>query len=172
MAADPVHQVGPVQMMHSLQGTRRVLQEQAARIAQNEKTTTVANISGALQPVADEGSRHTLRSMVLDVQSAARAFDERSQVVLERAQAGADACKKVDSQSLAVPTHGPLSSFDSRSWLACFVEFCFGDCAPNLDRDRPMLFEQVLLMFIASPSGQPAGLYASARMRSFREHIP
>ena len=109
---------------------------------------------------------------MLEVQTAARSFDERSQVVLERAQAGADACKMVCPQSLAVPTQGPLSSFDSRSWSACYVEFWFGDCAPNLDRDRPMLFEQVLLIIIASPSGHPADLYASARMRNFREDIP
>ena len=86
-----------------------------------------------------------MRSMVLDVQSAARSFDERAQVVLERAQAGADACRAVGPQSLSVPTQKPLSSFDSRSWPACFIEFWFGDGAPSLERDRPMLFEQVFL---------------------------
>ena len=120
------------------------LQEQAARTAKNEKTPTVADSSGALQPVADEGGRHTLRSMVLDVQSAARGFDERSQLVLEKAQAGADACRMVGPQSLSVPTQSPLSSFDSRSWPACYTEFWFGDGAPHLERERPMLFEQVL----------------------------
>ena len=44
----------------------------------------------ARQAVADGGGRHTSRSMALDVQSAARSFDERTQVVLETAQAGAD----------------------------------------------------------------------------------
>ena len=124
-------------------GTLQALQQQAARIAQNEKTPTVADSSGALQPVPDEGGRHTMRSMVLDVQSAARAFDERSQVVLEQAQAGADTCRMVGPQALSVPTQSPLSSFDSRSWPACYVEFWFGDGAPNLERERPMLFEQV-----------------------------
>ena len=91
VAVDPVHHAGPGQMMQALQGTLGALKEQAARIAKNEKAPTVANINGALQPVADEGGRHTLRNMVLDVQSAARGFDERSQVVLEKAQAGAEA---------------------------------------------------------------------------------
>ena len=90
VAVDPVHHVGPARMMHSLQGTLQALQEQAAHIAKNEKTPTVADSNGALQPVADEGGRHTMRSMVLDVQSAAPSFDERSQVELEKAQAGAD----------------------------------------------------------------------------------
>ena len=40
-------------------------------------------------------------------------------------------------------TEKPLDSFDCRTWPASFVEFWFGDGAPNLDRQRPMLFEQV-----------------------------
>ena len=92
-----------------------------------------------------------MKSMVLDVQAAARSLDERSGAELEKAQAGADACRIVDPQSLAVPTQGPMSSFDSRSWPACFVEFWFGDCAPNLQRDRPMLFEQVFVIITVSP---------------------
>ena len=143
VAVDPVHHVGPVRMMQALQGTLEALQEQAARIAKNETIPTVADSSGDLQPVADEGGRHTMRSMVLDVQSAARSFDERAQVVLKRAQAGADTCRAVGPHSLSVPTQKPLSSFDSRSWPACYTEFWFGDGAPNLERERPMLFEQV-----------------------------
>ena len=143
VAVDPVHHVGPVRMMQALQGTLEALTEQASRIAKNETIPTVADSSGALQPVADEGGRHTMRSMVLDVQSAARSFDERAQVVLETAQAGADTCRVVGPQSLSVPTQRPLSSFDSRSWPACYTEFWFGDGAPNLERERPMLFEQV-----------------------------
>ena len=143
VAVDPVHHVGPVRMMQALQGTLEALPEQAARIAKTDKTPTVADSSGALQPVADEGGSHTMRSMVLDVQSAVPSFYERSQVELEKAQAGADTCRMVGPQSLSVPTQSPLSSFDSRSWPACYVEFWFGDGAPNLERERPMLFEQV-----------------------------
>ena len=138
--------------MQALQGTLGALQEQAARIAKNEATPTVADSSGALQPVADEGGRHTMRSMVLDVQSAARSFDERAQVALERAQAGADACRAVGPHSLSVPTQKPLSCFDNRSWPACYTEFWFGDGAPNLERERPMLFEQVLSFTSTTPT--------------------
>ena len=143
VAVDPVHHVGPVRMMQALQGTLQALHEQAARIARNEKTPTVADSNGALQPVADEGGRHAMSSMVLDVQSAARTFDERAKVVMEQAHAGADACRVVGPQSLSVPTQRPLSSYVSRSWPACYTEFWFGDGAPNLERERPMLFEQV-----------------------------
>ena len=143
VAVDPVHHVGQVRMMQALQGTLEALQEQAARIAKNEETPTVADSSGALQPVADEGGRHTMRSMVLDLQSAARSFDVQAQGVLEKAQTGAGACRAVTPQSLSVPTGTPLRTLDSRSWPACYVEFWFGDGAPNLERERPMLFEQV-----------------------------
>ena len=134
----------PVQMMQALQGTLVALQEKASRVAKNETTPTVADSNGTLQPVVDEGGRHAMRTMVLDVQSAARSFDERAQVVLEAAQAGADTCRVVGTQSLSVPTQTPLSSFDSRSWPACYTEFWFGDGVPNLERERPILFEQVV----------------------------
>ena len=138
-----MHDAGPVRVVQALQGTLEALHEQAARFGKNETTPTVADSNGALQPVADEGGRHTMRSMVLDVQSAARSFDERTQVVLETALAGADTWRVVDPQSLSVPTQRPLSSFDSRPWPACYTEFWFGDGVPNLERERPMLFEQV-----------------------------
>ena len=36
-----------------------------------------------------------------------------------------------------------MDFFSARTWPACFVEWWFGDSAPGLDRERPMLFEQV-----------------------------
>ena len=106
-------------------------------------TPTIANADGVLQPVADEGGRHEMKSVVLDVQTVARSFDEKTQAELETAQAGADARRTVSPEALAIPTEKPLNSFDARTWPACFVEFWFGDGAPNLERDRPMLFEEV-----------------------------
>ena len=69
-------------MMQLLQGTLGVLQEQAARIAENEETPAGANSSSCLQPVPDEGGRHTMRSLVFDVQFAVRLFDERPQCLV------------------------------------------------------------------------------------------
>ena len=40
VAVDPVHHIGPVRMMQALQGTLEALQEQAARIANNETIPT------------------------------------------------------------------------------------------------------------------------------------
>ena len=41
-----------------------------------------------------------------------------------------------------------FDSYDARTWPAAFVQFWFGDGAPNLDRDRPMLFEEVARMLM------------------------
>ena len=111
--------------------------------SRTKKTPTVVDNDCVLQPVVDEGGRHEMKSMVLDVQTVARSFDEKTQAELETAQAGADACRTVTPEALAIPTQKPLNSFDARTWPTCFVEFGFGDGAPNLERDRSMLFEQV-----------------------------
>ena len=55
-------------MMQALQGTIDAVTKHAAQIARNERTGTVADKDGILQPVADEGGRHVFKSMVLDVQ--------------------------------------------------------------------------------------------------------
>ena len=36
--------------------------------------------------------------------------------------------------TLKITSGAPLSFFDPSTWPACFVEFFYGDCAPNLDR--------------------------------------
>ena len=143
VAVDPMSDCAPVKLMQALQGTLHALQSQAASIIKNEKTPTIEDSDGVLQPVADEGGRHEMKSLVLDVQTVARAFDEKTQNELETIQAGADSRRKVCPNALAIPTLKALESWDARSWAACFVEFWFGDGAPNLERERSMLFEEV-----------------------------
>ena len=108
VALDPVSDIAPVRMMQALQGSIEALQAQAARIAKNEQTPTIAASDGVLQPVADEGGRHCLKSVVLDLQTISRSFDEKSQAELESVQAGADARRTVSPEALAVPTDKPF----------------------------------------------------------------
>ena len=35
--------------------------------------------------------------------------------------------------TLRVHTGAPLSLFDAAAWVASLTEFCYGDCAPNLE---------------------------------------
>jgi hypothetical protein len=143
IALDPVHDIAPVKMMQALSANITAMEQHAAEIVKNEKKAMVERSDGTLQPVVDEGGRHSLKSMVLDVQSIVRSFDHKTQTQLEAAQAGADARRAVSTEALAVPTQKPLDSFDARTWPACYTEWWFGDGAPNLARERPMLFEQV-----------------------------
>jgi hypothetical protein len=41
-----------------------------------------------------------------------------------------------------------MDSFDARTWPAAYLEWWFGDGAPNLDRDKLMLFEEVARMLL------------------------
>ena len=139
IALDPLHDVAPVRMMQALQGTIEAVTKHAAKIARNERKAQVADKDGVLRPVTDEGGRHAFKSMVLDVQQVARSLEESGSTELEKAHAGADARRSVCPEALAIPTQKPMDSFDARTWPAAFVEWWFGDGAPNLDRQRPMI---------------------------------
>ena len=76
--------------MQALQGTIEAVSAHAAQIAKNEKSVQIADNDGVLQPVVDEGGRHCIKSLVLDVQQVVRSFDGKSRAALETAQAGAD----------------------------------------------------------------------------------
>ena len=52
---DPMSDCAPMTLMQALQGTLHALQSQAASIIKNEKTPTVDDNNGVLQPVAHEG---------------------------------------------------------------------------------------------------------------------
>ena len=84
-----------------------------------------------------------MQQLIFDVQHTARSFDNNVQASVEKAMDRADARLDVCPTALAIPTQGPLDSFNARTYPACYVEWWFGDGAPALERDRPMLFEQV-----------------------------
>ena len=143
VAVDPLHDVQPVRKMQALQAKIQALSTHAKDIAKNENKAQIVDNDGVLQPVVDEGGRHCMKSLVLDVQQVARSLKESDLVALEAAHTGEDARRTVFPQALAVPTQKPLDSFDARTWPLCFVEWWYGDGAPNLERERPMLFEEV-----------------------------
>ena len=143
IAVDPTHDFKPVKMMQALQGNIEALQKHAANIIRNEQTAKIEDRDGVLQPVLDEGGRQCMQALVLDVQATARSFGEAAQAVVERAVANTDRRLTVCPTALAIPTQAPMDSFHATTWLACYVEWWFGGGAPGLERDRPMLFEQV-----------------------------
>ena len=110
----------------------------ASQIIKNESTATIADREGILQPVEDGGTREMLKTLVVDVQEVCANLNDHAKAELEQACAGTDKTRAVNPQALAFPRQEPLSSFDARTWTAAFVQFWFGDGAPNLERDRPM----------------------------------
>ena len=94
------------------------------------------------------GGREQVRHLVVDVQTLSRRLSHRGQVDVEQAAVGTTMTRAVSTSALAVPTTEALSMYDARSWPASFVEFWLGDGAPNLERSRPMLFEEVARMLV------------------------
>ena len=148
IAVDPVHDLAPVKMMQALQGQVQVLHDQAEKIAKTENTARVCDKDGVFQPVSDEGGRHEYKNIVLDMQSILKNIDRQSEVKLQNAAAGSERCIVVCPDALAVPTNGPLNAYDARTYPISSVHWWFGDGAPNLDRDRKMLFEEVARMLL------------------------
>jgi len=83
-----------------------------------------------------------MQSLILDVQATSRSFDRNALAEVESFIAQGDRRKTVSPMALAIPTEKPMNSFDARTWPACFTEWWFGDGAPNLHSQRPMLFEE------------------------------
>ena len=141
IAVDPVQDVKPVVMMRALQANITSVQRQAAEIIRNEKEAKVQDSNGALQPVVDEGGRESMKPLILDLQATARSLDHDAESAVERAISQVDLRLDVCPTALAIPTQAPLDSVSARTYPACYMEWWFGDGAPGLDRDQPMLFE-------------------------------
>ena len=125
------------------------MERQALIIAKRESVARVEDSNGLLQPVADQGGRQLLREIVLDVQTVASSLSRRGKLDVERACQNAEEAREVNPVALAVPSGvQPLNAWDARTWPVCFTEWWFGDGAPNLQRDRPMLFEEVAAMLL------------------------
>ena len=74
-----------------------------------------------------------MQQLILDVQHTARSFDEKVQASVEKAMGKADDRLSVCPSALAIPTQGPLDTFNARTYPACYVEWWFGDGARPWD---------------------------------------
>ena len=143
-----MHHVAPVRAMQALQTYIQPVQNDAVQISRNETKKIACDKESALQSVEDARCRDAMKSIVVDLQSSAKNFGEKAERFLEKATAGAERCKAVTPQALAVPTNQPLDSFDARTYPAAWPEFWYGDGAPNLERDRYMPYEQFARMLL------------------------
>ena len=72
------------------------------------------------------------RSLCVDLRTVARSMGSEFHDAIE--QSVTAAYQRSSPAALRIRTGQPLSLFDPASWVACCVEFFFGDCVPNLDR--------------------------------------
>ena len=87
----------------------------------------------ALAAAADEAAllaEHT--NVLVDLRAIASGMGEKFTEELESNITAA--YRSSNPATLRVHTGAPLSLFDPAAWVACFTEFFYGDCAPNLKR--------------------------------------
>ena len=72
------------------------------------------------------------RSVCVDLRSVARSMGTEFHDAIERSVTAT--YQRSSPAALRIQTGQPLSLFDPASWVACCVEFFYGDCVPNLDR--------------------------------------
>ena len=103
--------------------------ERARQDARDAQQDTYA----VMEVVADQAActaEH--RSVCVDLRSVARSMGTEFHDAVERSVTAA--YQRKSPATLRIHTGQPLSLFDPASWVACCVEFFFGDCVPNLDR--------------------------------------
>ena len=99
--------------------------------------------STAMEPAADLAALLAdHKAVYVDMRTLARTMGtDRFQQEIEQSVTAAH--RKSSPATLRVHTGAPLSLFDPAAWVACLVEFFYGDCAPNLERPAKIsLMEQ------------------------------
>ena len=92
---------------------------------------------------ADEaaaGSDH--RSACVDLRALARTMRTQFHEEIERQVAAAQRTH-ASPATLRINPGSPMSLFDPSTWVACFVEFFYGDCVPNLERPAKIGFRRL-----------------------------
>ena len=75
-----------------------------------------------------------LHNACVDLRTLARQTGRGFQEEVERQATAALRQPTATPTTLKVSPGAPMSQFDPSTWVACFVEFFYGDCAPNLER--------------------------------------
>ena len=105
-----------------------------ATVRTHEATATGTDSSQAMEKAANLAvllADH--KSVCVDMRALARSMggDRFEQKIEESVTA---AHRKSSPPTLRIYTGAPLSLFDPAAWVACLVQFFYGDCAPNLGR--------------------------------------
>jgi len=106
----------------------------AATLRTHEAAATGADASQAMESAVDLAALLAdHRSVCIDMRTLARSLStEPFQHEIEESVPAAH--RKSSPSTLRIYTGAPLSLFGPAAWVACVVQFPYGDCAPNLAR--------------------------------------
>jgi len=115
----------------------------AATVRTHQADTAGNDSSVAMESAADLAALLAdHKSVCVDMRTLARSLgtDRFRQEIEESVTA---AHRKSNPATLRIYTGAPLSLFDPAAWVACLVEFFYGDCAPNLERPAKIAWRQL-----------------------------
>ena len=95
-------------MFQTLQALLSQAEEEAAKVATNEKRATVRGTDGKDRAVEDAGGREHVRTIVLDINNVASSPEHAGRLRIERAASGAASTRAVSPTALAVPVNEPM----------------------------------------------------------------
>jgi hypothetical protein len=146
---DEAHDEDPTRLFAVFQTKLRLLEEEAQKIARDQlrQQRTEERDPAALK-VHEVARQEVCKHIALDLRDISRKLDTKTKHRLENAANATERVLPSNASALVVTSGSALSMFDARSWSACFVDFFYGDCVPNLDRPHPLLFEEIFRALI------------------------
>ena len=130
----------PVDLMIVFQKNLELVQEAGKRIHRLEQQRLQAagteNAAQAASTLAAEKTKHT--AALVDLRKLASKMGTEYQQEMTDALAASrmEGATANTPRTLHVRSGKPVNMFEPQAWSAAFVEFFYGDCAPNLDRPR------------------------------------
>ena len=82
------------------------------------------------------------RGACVDLRALAKTMGTQFQQEIER-QVTATQRTHASPATLKISPGSPMNLFDPATWVACFVEFFYGDCVPNLERPAKISFRRL-----------------------------
>ena len=146
----------PVDLMVVFQKNLELVQETGKRIhsleQRREQAARTEGAADAAATLAAEKTKHT--AALVDLRRLANKMGSKYQEQMTDALQAAhmQGTQANTPRTLHIRSGKPVNMFEASAWPAAFVEFFYGDCAPNLDRPQRVGIRQ-LFHYLASREG-------------------
>ena len=143
----------PVDLMVVFQKNLELVQETGKRIhsleQRREQAARTEGAADAAATLAAEKTKHT--AALVDLRRLANKMGSKYQEQMTDALQAAhmQGTQANTPRTLHIRSGKPVNMFEASAWPAAFVEFFYGDCAPNLDRPQRVGIRQ-LFHYLAS----------------------